>query len=76
MRNLGAWHPLAQHKRAIRESFLRENCIFHQFAKVFSPESFPLYGMYKSRELLHDHGVNLGSSLSEWPKRVAQASSQ
>ena len=26
------------------EGFLRENRIFHQFAKVFSIESFPLYG--------------------------------
>ena len=32
---------LAQHKRAIRESFLHETRIFHQFAKVFSLESFP-----------------------------------
>ena len=41
---------LAQQKRAIRESFiresfLRENLFFHEFAKVFSLESFPLYGM-------------------------------
>jgi len=41
--NWGAWCPLAQQKRAIRESFLHENRIFHQFAKVFSLESFPLY---------------------------------
>ena len=34
--NLGMWHPLAQQKRAIRESFLRENRIFHQFMKIFS----------------------------------------
>ena len=33
-------------KGAIRESFLRENHIFHQFAKVFSLESFPLYGIW------------------------------
>jgi len=37
----GAWHPLALQKRAIRE-----NHYFHQFAKVFSLESFPLYGSY------------------------------
>ena len=34
-RNLGVWHPLALQKRAIRESFLRKNCIFHQSVKVF-----------------------------------------
>jgi len=32
---LGAWQ-----KQAIRESFLRENGIFYQFAKVFSLKSF------------------------------------
>ena len=37
----GAWRPLEQQKRAIRESFLRKNRIFHQFAKVLSLESFP-----------------------------------
>ena len=31
---------------AIRESFLHENCIYHQFVKVFSLESFPLYGIW------------------------------
>ena len=39
--NLGAWRRLARHKRAIRESFLRENRIFRQIAKVVSLESFP-----------------------------------
>ena len=39
-----AWHPLARQKRVICESFLRENSIFHHFMKVFSLESFPLYG--------------------------------
>ena len=34
-RNLGVWCPLVQHKRVIRESFLHENRIFHQFTKVF-----------------------------------------
>ena len=43
LQNLGVWHPLAWHKRAIRESFLHENHIFHQFTKLFSLESFPLY---------------------------------
>ena len=33
----------AAQARAIRESFLRENRIFHQSAKLFSLESFPLY---------------------------------
>ena len=41
--NLGAWCLLAQHKRAIQE--LQENRIFHQFTKVFSLKSFPLYSM-------------------------------
>ena len=35
----GGVASLAQHRRAISE-----NHIFHQFAKVFSLESFPLYG--------------------------------
>ena len=39
--------PLALQKRAICESFLRENRVFHQFAKVFSLESFPLFGKSK-----------------------------
>ena len=41
----GAWRPLAWQKEAIRKGFVYENCIFHQFAKVFSLECFPLYGM-------------------------------
>ena len=41
LRNLEAWHPL---KQAIRESFLHENRILHQFARVFFLKSFPLYG--------------------------------
>ena len=36
----GAWRPLARQKRAIHESFLRENHIFHQFAS-FLPRKFP-----------------------------------
>ena len=32
---LGACCPLAWQKRAIYKSFRRENCIFHQFVKVF-----------------------------------------
>ena len=34
LRNFGAWCPLAPQKRAIYKSFLRENCIFHQFVKA------------------------------------------
>ena len=41
----GAWCSLAQQKHAIRKSFLRKNHIFHQFVKVFSLESLPLYGI-------------------------------
>ena len=44
--NFGACYPLVQQKRPIRESFLRKYHIFHQFAKVFSLKSFPLYGSY------------------------------
>ena len=33
---------MAQQKQTICESFLCENRIFHQFAKVFSLKSFPL----------------------------------
>ena len=39
-----AWRPLVRQKRVIHESFLCENHIFHQFAKIFSLENFPLYG--------------------------------
>ena len=42
----GVWRPLARQEQAIRESFLRENRIAHQFAKVFSLKSFPLYGIH------------------------------
>ena len=35
--NLGVWYLLARHKRAIRESFLRENHI----RKSFLPQKFP-----------------------------------
>ena len=44
LQNLGAWRPLARQKRAICKSFPPENRIFHQFVKLFSRESFPLYG--------------------------------
>ena len=44
LQNLGVWHPLVRLKRAIRENFLCKNCIFHQFMKVYSLESFPIYG--------------------------------
>ena len=49
--SLGAWHPLERQKQAIRESFLCENCTFHQFVKVFSLESFPLYSTWYSERL-------------------------
>ena len=38
----GAWHPLALQKRAIRESFLRENHIFTHSRK-FSPSKVSRY---------------------------------
>ena len=41
LQNFGAWCRLAQQKRAIRESFLRG---IHQFTKLFSLKTFPLYG--------------------------------
>ena len=43
LQNLGVWHPLVRQKRAICENFLCKNCIFHQFMKVYSLESFPIY---------------------------------
>ena len=33
-RNLGAWHPLARQKRAIRESFLRESFLPRKFSAI------------------------------------------
>ena len=43
---------------AIRESFLHENLIFKQFAKVFTRERYPLYGTTlhptDSFHILHD----------------------
>ena len=45
LRNFGACCPLERQKHAIRESFLCDNCIFHQFVKISSLENFPLYGM-------------------------------
>ena len=39
------WRRNWEHQRAIHESFLCENLIFHQFAKVFSCQSFPLCGI-------------------------------
>ena len=44
LQNLGVWHLLVRHKRVIDKSFLCENHIFQQFAKVFSFESLSLYG--------------------------------
>ena len=44
-RNLRAWRPLARQKWQSAKVFLRKNFIFHQFTKVFSLESFPLYGI-------------------------------
>ena len=43
LRNLGAWCSLAWHERAICESFLHENLIFHQCAKIFSLERVSRY---------------------------------
>ena len=82
--NLGVWCPLAPHKRAIHESFLCENCIFHQFAKVFSLESFLLYGMpdcglvvvwlseLSGRTLAASDGYlgRVPSSLGTWPSHT------
>ena len=49
----GGMASLARHKRVIRGTFLRGNRIFHQFAKVFSLESFPLYGMQSCASYCH-----------------------
>ena len=37
-------------KASNSQKFIHENCIFHQFAKIFSLESFPLYGMKEKSE--------------------------
>ena len=42
-RNLGAWHPLAWHKQAISESFLRENIL-----RKFFPSKVSRYCMIAS----------------------------
>ena len=59
----GAWCPLGLQKRAICESFLRKNHIFHQFVKVFSLESFPLYGISGHKIILktQKQGMNIAS---------------
>ena len=46
LRNLGRGIFLAQQKWAIHKSFLHKNRTFHQLAKVFYLESFPLYSTY------------------------------
>ena len=50
-------------KQEIHDSFLCKNCIFHQFAKVFSLESFLLYGMSFLGQVRPD--PIFGASLSE-----------
>ena len=59
----GAWCPLGLQKRAICESFLRKNHIFHQFMKVFSLKSFPLYGISGHKIILktQKQGMNIAS---------------
>ena len=49
----GARRPLARQKQAIRESFLSENRLFHQFVKIFSLESLPLYGITSLYYVIH-----------------------
>ena len=41
LHKIGVVAPLVLQKRAIRESFLHENCIFHQFGESFLPRKFP-----------------------------------
>ena len=48
----GGWCPLAWQNRAIRESFLCGNGIFHQFTKIFSLKRFLLYGSITSHHSL------------------------
>ena len=50
--DLWEWGSLVQQKWVICESFLCENCIFHQFAKVLSLESFPVYGTTINTQLV------------------------
>jgi len=54
-----------RHQRTIHESFLCENLIFHQFAKVFSHKSFPLpvYGSQVAG-LIHTTGESSSNAVS------------
>ena len=54
--NLGVWYPLAWHEWAICK-----NRIFYQFTKVFSLESFLLYGSN------HSHSASPSSLLTSHP---------
>ena len=58
--NLGVWHPLVWQKQAICERFLSENRIFHQFVKVFSIKSFPLYGINHVNVSMLQNGYGCG----------------
>ena len=49
LQNLGAWHPWhGTSEHFVKVFSVKIIIIFHQFAKVFSLESFPLYGIPKS----------------------------
>ena len=55
----GAWCPLVLQKQAIRERFLRENCIFHLFTTVSSLESINLDKHLDYFNLSHKLCVNV-----------------
>ena len=57
LQNLGTRCPLVRQNRTIHKSFLHDNCIFYQFTKVYSLESFQLYSICrnKSNHMLHNN---------------------
>ena len=64
-------------QRAIHESFLCENRIFHQFAKVFFLKSFLLYSRPKKFVFVHQttshcFGLRLTDNMCNWHLQLAQ----
>ena len=61
----GVWRPLALQKRAIRESFLHENCIFTNSRK-FSPSKVSRYTVFCQRPEFTFHLIKTLSELSSF----------
>ena len=74
LRKIWGHGVLWQYQRTIHKSFLCENLISHQFAKVFSSESFPLYGIHKdyctSRSVCRYVHTTSMSVYSTWHRAV------